>query len=71
MPITTLGAPLVAIAKVLCDRVESLKPAGELLGRSLCVLPDRRQKTYNVSFAYLSRSKQERMIITLSTIASV
>jgi len=27
-----LGAPLVAIAKVICDRVESLKPAGELLG---------------------------------------
>jgi predicted PurR-regulated permease PerM len=28
-----LGAPLVAIAKVICDRVESLQPAGELLGR--------------------------------------
>ena len=28
-----LGGPLVAIAKVICDRVESLKPAGELLGR--------------------------------------
>jgi predicted PurR-regulated permease PerM len=28
-----LGAPLVAIAKVVCDRVESLKPVGELLGR--------------------------------------
>lgn len=28
-----LGAPLVAIAKVICDRVESLKPIGELLGR--------------------------------------
>ena len=28
-----LGAPLVAIAKVICDRVEPLKPAGELLGR--------------------------------------
>jgi predicted PurR-regulated permease PerM len=28
-----LGAPLVAIAKVVFDRVESLKPAGELLGR--------------------------------------
>jgi len=28
-----LGAPLVAILKVICDRVESLKPAGELLGR--------------------------------------
>jgi predicted PurR-regulated permease PerM len=28
-----LGAPLVAIAKVVCDRVESLQPAGELLGR--------------------------------------
>jgi len=27
-----LGAPLVAIAKVICDRVDSLKPAGELLG---------------------------------------
>jgi predicted PurR-regulated permease PerM len=28
-----LGAPLVAIAKVIFDRVESLKPAGDLLGR--------------------------------------
>jgi predicted PurR-regulated permease PerM len=28
-----LGAPLVAIGKVVCDRVESLRPAGELLGR--------------------------------------
>lgn len=28
-----LGAPLVAIAKVVCDRVDALKPAGELLGR--------------------------------------
>jgi predicted PurR-regulated permease PerM len=28
-----LGAPLLAIAKVICDRVESLKPAGEMLGR--------------------------------------
>ena len=28
-----LGAPLVAIAKVVCDRVDSLKPIGELLGR--------------------------------------
>jgi predicted PurR-regulated permease PerM len=28
-----LGAPLVAIAKVVFDRVESLKPAGELIGR--------------------------------------
>ena len=28
-----LGAPLVAVAKVICDRVESLKPTGELLGR--------------------------------------
>ena len=28
-----LGAPLIAIAKVVCDRVDSLKPAGELLGR--------------------------------------
>jgi predicted PurR-regulated permease PerM len=27
-----LGGPLVAIAKVILDRVESLKPAGELLG---------------------------------------
>jgi predicted PurR-regulated permease PerM len=27
-----LGAPLVAIAKVICDRVESLRPVGELLG---------------------------------------
>jgi predicted PurR-regulated permease PerM len=28
-----LGAPLVAVLKVICDRVEGLKPAGELLGR--------------------------------------
>ncbi|HUW75176.1 MAG TPA: AI-2E family transporter [Gallionella sp.] len=28
-----LGAPLVAIAKVICDRVNVLKPVGELLGR--------------------------------------
>lgn len=28
-----LSAPLVTIAKVICDRVESLKPVGELLGR--------------------------------------
>lgn len=28
-----LGAPLVAIIKVICDRVESLQPVGELLGR--------------------------------------
>ncbi len=28
-----LGAPLIAIVKVICDRVESLKPVGELLGR--------------------------------------
>jgi predicted PurR-regulated permease PerM len=28
-----LGAPLVAIAKVICDRIDSLNPAGELLGR--------------------------------------
>jgi len=28
-----LGAPLVAIIKVVCDRVDSLKPIGELLGR--------------------------------------
>jgi predicted PurR-regulated permease PerM len=28
-----LGAPIVAIAKVVFDRVESLKPAGEMLGR--------------------------------------
>jgi len=27
-----LGAPLVAIAKVVCDRIDALKPAGELLG---------------------------------------
>jgi len=27
-----LGAPLVAIAKVICDRVDVLKPAGDLLG---------------------------------------
>ena len=28
-----LGGPLVAIVKVICDRVESLNPAGELLGK--------------------------------------
>jgi predicted PurR-regulated permease PerM len=28
-----LGAPLVAIIKVICDRVDVLKPAAELLGR--------------------------------------
>ena len=28
-----LGAPLIAIAKVICDRIEALKPVGELLGR--------------------------------------
>ncbi|MEO8717051.1 MAG: AI-2E family transporter [Burkholderiales bacterium] len=28
-----LCAPLVAIAKVICDRVESLQPVGELIGR--------------------------------------
>ena len=28
-----LGAPLLAIAKVICDRVEALKLVGELLGR--------------------------------------
>ncbi|HEY2629976.1 MAG TPA: AI-2E family transporter [Usitatibacter sp.] len=28
-----LGAPLVAITKVICDRVEWLKPAGELIGQ--------------------------------------
>ena len=28
-----LGAPLVAIIKVICDRVDSLKPIGTLLGR--------------------------------------
>lgn len=28
-----LGAPLIAIIKVICDRVESLKPVGELLGK--------------------------------------
>lgn len=27
-----LGAPLVSIAKVICDRVEPLKPLGELMG---------------------------------------
>ena len=27
-----LGAPLVAIAKVICDRVDALSPAGDLLG---------------------------------------
>ena len=28
-----LGAPLIAIAKVICDRVDALKPAGDMLGR--------------------------------------
>jgi predicted PurR-regulated permease PerM len=28
-----LGAPLVAITKVICDRVDALKPVGALLGR--------------------------------------
>jgi len=28
-----LGAPLLAICKAICDRVEPLKPVGELLGR--------------------------------------
>jgi predicted PurR-regulated permease PerM len=28
-----LGAPLIAIAKVICDRVDALKPVGALLGR--------------------------------------
>jgi predicted PurR-regulated permease PerM len=28
-----LGAPLLAIVKAVCDRVETLKPFGELLGR--------------------------------------
>ena len=28
-----LGAPLLVIAKVICDRVESFKPVGEVLGR--------------------------------------
>ena len=28
-----LGAPMLAITKVVCDRIESLKPFGELLGR--------------------------------------
>ena len=28
-----LGAPLLAIAKVICDRVERLKPLGEFVGR--------------------------------------
>jgi predicted PurR-regulated permease PerM len=32
VPGLLLGAPLVAIAKVICDRVESLHAAGELLG---------------------------------------
>ena len=27
------GAPLLAVAKVVCDRLESLKPVGEMLGR--------------------------------------
>ena len=27
-----LGAPLIAISKVVCDRIEALKPIGELLG---------------------------------------
>jgi predicted PurR-regulated permease PerM len=33
IPGLLLGAPLLAIAKVVCDRVEHLKPVGELLGR--------------------------------------
>jgi predicted PurR-regulated permease PerM len=28
-----LGAPLLVIIKVICDRVDALKPACELLGR--------------------------------------
>ena len=28
-----IGAPLVAVVKVVCDRVESLKPIGALMGR--------------------------------------
>ena len=28
-----LGAPLVAIVKVVCERIDALKPVGELLGR--------------------------------------
>lgn len=28
-----LGGPLIAIAKVICDHIESLKPVGELLGK--------------------------------------
>jgi predicted PurR-regulated permease PerM len=28
-----LGAPLLAVAKAVCDRLESLKPVGEMLGR--------------------------------------
>ena len=28
-----LGAPLLAIARAICDRVDALKPVGELLGR--------------------------------------
>jgi len=28
-----LGAPLLAVIKVVCDRLESLKPVGEMLGR--------------------------------------
>ena len=33
VPGLLLGAPLVAIAKVVFDRVDSLKPVGELIGR--------------------------------------
>ena len=33
IPGLLLGAPLLAITKVICDRVDSLKPVGELLGR--------------------------------------
>src|SRR6185503_14584096 len=33
-----LGAPIVAIAKVVFDRVESLKSAGEMLGRGRAVV---------------------------------
>jgi predicted PurR-regulated permease PerM len=33
IPGLLLGAPLIAIIKVICDRIESLKPVGELLGK--------------------------------------
>jgi len=31
--VVLLGAPLLAIVKVVCDRIDALKPVGELLGQ--------------------------------------